>query len=138
VPESILTKPGPLTSGEFEAIKKHPIYSRDILKPISLFQEALPFIYHHHEKWDGTGYPDGIAGEAIPDGARIIALCDAFDAMALDRPYRKGLSRSKIIQIIREEKGKHLDPNLVDLFLGHLSEIVEDPANEQQLVACPA
>src|SRR5262249_58843793 len=89
VPESILNKPGKLTETEWEIMKTHPEVGERILSPIQSLQAVLPIVRHHHERWDGTGYPDALAGRAVPLGARIVAVCDAYRAMTEDRPYRK-------------------------------------------------
>jgi putative two-component system response regulator len=120
VPENILHKPGPLTPEEFLQIKKHPGYSTEIVRPLTEFQPCLPYILHHHERLDGSGYPDGLAGDAIPLGARIIATCDAFDAMASDRPYRPALPRPVILTNLLVARGKQLDGHLVEVFLKNL------------------
>jgi putative two-component system response regulator len=120
VPEAVLHKPGPLTEQEFLQIKKHPRYSAEIVQPLTDFRGCLPYILHHHERMDGTGYPDGLAGEEIPLGARIIAVCDAFDAMASDRPYRPALGRPVILTNLLAARGKQLDGRLVEVFLKNL------------------
>jgi putative two-component system response regulator len=117
VPEAILHKPGPLTREEFEHIKKHPVYSAEIIRPLKAFVPCIAHVYHHHERLDGTGYPDGLKGNEIPLGARIIAVCDAHDAMASDRPYRPALSPEEIRRNLISARGTHLEGDLVDLFL---------------------
>jgi putative nucleotidyltransferase with HDIG domain len=93
VPESILLKAGPLTDEQWEVMRSHPEVGERILAPMQSLEDVLPIVRSSHERWDGTGYPDGLAGEAIPLGARIVAVCDAYRAMVEDRPYRKALSR---------------------------------------------
>ena len=95
VPEAILNKPGPLDEAEWAIMKTHPEVGEHILRPIQTLQPILPIVRHHHERWDGKGYPDGLEGQAIPLGARIISACDAYRAMTEDRPYRKALSESE-------------------------------------------
>src|SRR5262249_56916596 len=123
--EGILNKPGPLTADEMAQMKKHPVYSRDILRSVTFLKDMLPDVYHHHERYDGTGYPDGLVGEAIPIGARVITLCDSYDAMASDRAYRSARSEEEILGVLRRMSGSQFDPALVDLFLEHFSEIKE-------------
>ena len=117
VSEAILKKPGPLTQGEFAEMKRHVIIGEEICHPLRTLRGALPIIRHHHERWDGHGYPDGLAGEAIPLLARIVTVADVFDALTSDRPYRAALSRTQAIEIIKQEAGAHLDPHIVALFL---------------------
>ena len=117
VPVTILDKPGKLTDEEFEVIKNHPPLGARILEPIKSFSEIIPFVVQHHERFDGQGYPDGIAGESISLGARILAIADAYDAMISDRPYRKGLPFNRIVSIIKEVSGAQFDPKVVQAFL---------------------
>ncbi len=117
VPGRVLNKPGKLTDEEYDMVKKHPILGEEILKPISLFKEVAKWVRWHHERWDGKGYPDGIKGEEIPLGVRILSLADSFDAMVSDRPYRSALPLEKAIWEIEENKGKQFDPVLADLFV---------------------
>jgi len=121
--EEILNKPGPLTPEETAQMKRHPAYSRDILRPVAFLRDALPDVYHHHERYDGAGYPSGLRGEDIPLGARIISLCDAYDAMASDRAYRSAMSEEEILSILRRMRGSQFDPALVDFFLQNFPEI---------------
>lgn len=117
IPDEILKKPEKLTKEEYEIIKKHVLYAKEILEPISEMKDIIPAIYYHHERYDGKGYPEGKKGEEIPLLARIISIVDAFDAMASDRPYRKALSAKKIRREFLKNKGKQFDPYLVDEFL---------------------
>ena len=91
IPESIVRSPKPLTDAEFKIIQKHPLKGVEILQPIAFIKDHMYLIRNHHERWDGKGYPDGLAGDAIPLGAQIVAIADAFDAMTSSRPYRKGM-----------------------------------------------
>ena len=118
VPEAILDKPGPLSSEEFDIIKSHPEKGYTILKDVPDFDVIRQITRHHHEKWDGTGYPMGLAGKEIPLTARIITIADVFDAITEDRPYRKGFSIKETTDFLKEERGKLFDPELLDLFLG--------------------
>lgn len=117
VPEAILGKPGPLTAEEFATLQLHPVTGAEICAPLRSARAILPAIRHHHERWDGQGYPDGLRGAAIPLDARIIAIVDAFDAMTSDRPYRQGMPIEKAIAIMRANAGPQWDPGLLTLFL---------------------
>ncbi|MCK4259336.1 MAG: HD-GYP domain-containing protein [Halanaerobiales bacterium] len=120
VAHNILNKPGKLTSQEFKIIKQHPVVADDVLKSIKELNYIRNIIRHHHERFDGTGYPDQLAGEDIPFEARIISVADAFDAMTSDRPYRKALKFKDAIDIMIEEKGKQFDSDIVDSLLKYL------------------
>ncbi|MEN9562873.1 MAG: hypothetical protein RIR73_1117, partial [Chloroflexota bacterium] len=96
----------------------HPVYAYEMLNPIKFLHPALDIPYCHHEKWDGTGYPQGLSREDIPLAARIFAVVDVWDALVSDRPYRKGLKPAEVKEKIREDAGKHFDPQVVDAFLG--------------------
>ncbi|MDD5438948.1 MAG: HD-GYP domain-containing protein, partial [Candidatus Omnitrophica bacterium] len=117
ISEDILTKPGKLTDEEFAKIKAHPQIGADIIRPIQFMHDIIPFILHHHERWDGTGYPSGLEGREIPLGARIIAVADSFQALISDRPYRKAYPEDEAIGMIGEEAGKQFDPAMVKIFL---------------------
>lgn len=123
--EDILNKKGPLTDEEFEIIKKHPQMSADILAPVPFLQPSLKGVLHHHERWDGCGYPHGLAGEQIPLMARIISVVDAFDAMTGDRSYRGALTAEQALQRIRRGSGQQFDPRIASLFDQHKDEILE-------------
>ena len=120
VPDSILLKEGSLTDEEWLEMRKHPMLALDMLQPIAYLREALDIPVCHHEKWDGSGYPRGLKGEQIPLMARVFAIVDVWDALTNDRPYRKGWSKAKTIKYIREQSGKHFDPNIVDIFLNQI------------------
>ena len=117
VPESILTKPGPLSEDEWTILRRHPEIGERICRPLILSREFVPIIRHHHERWDGAGYPDALRGEAIPIGARMVGLADAFDAMTHDRPYRAAMPLEAAIDEIRRGAGRQFDPGLSPLFL---------------------
>jgi len=117
IPDGVLNKPGKLTNEEFNQIKEHPSIGVDILKTIEFLDKALPIILHHHEKFNGTGYPSGISGEAIPIESRIICVADSYDAMTSDRPYRKGLLHSVAVNELIKFKGIQFDSKIVDAFL---------------------
>ena len=120
IPESILLKTGKLTKDEFEVIKIHPSLSENALSNFSWLDDLRPIVRHHHEKWDGSGYPDGIEGESIPIESRIISVADAYDAMTSDRIYRKAMSDRKAKQELLKEAGIQFDPYVVRMFLSYL------------------
>jgi HD-GYP domain-containing protein (c-di-GMP phosphodiesterase class II) len=113
VPDAILFKPGPLTPEERALVVKHPEIGSEILRHIDFLDEAKVVVRHHHERWDGAGYPDGLAGEAIPVQARIFAVADTLDAITTDRPYRTASSWSDARQVIRAAAGTQFDPAIV-------------------------
>jgi putative nucleotidyltransferase with HDIG domain len=117
VPEYILNKPGALTPAEFEKMKLHASVGADILSAIDFPYPVVPIVRHHHESWDGTGYPDGLSGSDIPMGARILSVVDCFDALTSDRPYRPRLSDAEAIEILMERRGRMYDPLVVDAFI---------------------
>jgi diguanylate cyclase (GGDEF)-like protein len=117
ISEQILQKPSKLTSKEFKEIKKHPLIGVDIIRPIHLLHDIVPLIMYHHERWDGKGYPEGLSGEDIPVGARIIALADTYQALISNRPYRKAYGRKEAKEIIQRLSGTQFDPVLVNVFL---------------------
>ena len=117
VPDNILLKPGKLDEMEFQKIKEHPEIGVNILKKIDFLKDSLPTIRHHHERYEGNGYPDGISGTDIPIESRIISVADTYDAMTSDRPYRKGLSYETAISEIIRFKGLQFDPDVVEAFL---------------------
>jgi putative nucleotidyltransferase with HDIG domain len=117
VPDAVLHKPGPLSDGEWELMKRHPFLAYEMISPIHYLRRAVDIPYCHHEKWDGTGYPRGLTGEQIPVAARLFAVVDMWDAITSDRPYRPAWSRERALAYIREQSGKHLDPEVVLAFL---------------------
>jgi HD-GYP domain-containing protein (c-di-GMP phosphodiesterase class II) len=116
--EDILNKPGKLTDEEFFIMSQHPVYGARIMEPVEEFKEILPYVYHHHERYDKKGYPDGLGGEEIPLASRILAVADSFDAMTSDRPYRNAMSLEKAVDEIKRSKGTQFDPQITELFLG--------------------
>ena len=114
VPEQILSKPGRLTPEEFEKMKIHPVVGAEILDRVHFPYPVVPIVRSHHEKWDGSGYPDGLRGEAIPIGARILAAVDCFDALTSDRPYRRAVSPEDAMEHLKSESGRAYDPRVVD------------------------
>lgn len=117
IPDAILTKPGRLNQTEFELMKKHPELSEEILKGFEPFNEIARYARHHHERYDGRGYPDNLKGEEIPLPSRIILIADTFDAMTSTRSYRKGLSYEIAFSELREFSGTQFDPKLVEPFI---------------------
>lgn len=117
ISEEILNKPGRLTDEEFAAIKSHPELGAHIIDDVPFLKALHPLVLHHHEFFDGRGYPQAISGNQIPFGARILAVADAFEAMTSDRPYRKSMSIERGMEILQEERGKQFDPAVVDAFL---------------------
>lgn len=122
IPDNILLKPGPLTDDEWTIMRKHPQYAHDLIAPIDYLKPALDIPLYHHERWDGSGYPFGLKGKDIPLIARIFAVIDIWDALCSDRPYRKAWPKQKALAYLREQAGKQLDPNLVDIFIEKLLE----------------
>lgn len=117
VPDNILNKPGPLTDEEWVEMRKHPIYGAQMLADKDFLYDAARIVEAHHERYDGNGYPRGLAGTAIPIEARIIAVVDAYDAMVSDRPYRKALSKATALAELKKNAGSQFDPLVVDAFL---------------------
>jgi uncharacterized domain HDIG len=117
IPEAILNKPGRLTDEEYAVIKSHPSIGANIIKDIDALKGISDVIKHHHERYDGKGYPDGMGGDRIQLDAYIISLADAYDAMCSDRPYRKAMTREQAVDIIKQERGKQFNPKVVDVFL---------------------
>ena len=117
VREAILLKPGPLTAEERREVERHSVLGEEICRPLRSAAVLLGVIRHHHERIDGTGYPDGLVGEAIPVAARILAIVDAFDAMTSDRPYRQAMSVDLAIGVLRDGAGKQWDAKMVEVFI---------------------
>jgi putative nucleotidyltransferase with HDIG domain len=130
VPEYILLKPGQLTPEEFEKIKKHPEIGAAILDPVPFPWPVLPVVRSHHEKWDGTGYPEGLAGEQIPFTARILAVADVYDALTSSRSYRSAWSHEKALEVIQQGSGSHFDPRVAEAFLLVIDGVVREMAEE--------
>ena len=122
IPDSILKKPGRLNEAEWKIMREHPVYSYKWLSSIESLRPALDIPYCHHEKWDGTGYPRGLKGEEIPFAARLFAVVDVWDALISDRPYRQALPTEEARDYIKEQSGKHFDPQVVQLFLKLISQ----------------
>lgn len=130
VPESILWKPAKLTPEETAIMAEHPVKSAQIIGDLPSLQKAKRFVMHHHEFMDGSGYPDKLAGDAIPLGARIILVADAYDAMTSDRPYRKAIGHERAIQELKKCAGRQFDPKIVEVLVGVLGEGAEPNPHE--------
>src|SRR5215467_6120421 len=128
VPEHILNKPGKLTAAEFEKMKLHATVGAEILSAIDFPYPVVPIVRHHHENWDGTGYPDGLRATDIPIGARILSVVDCFDALTSDRPYRPRLSDDEALAVLVQRRGNMYDPLIVDTFVQVYKELAPDPA----------
>jgi putative two-component system response regulator len=123
VPEAILNKPGPLTDEEWVIMRKHPEIGDKICRPLHSLRDVLPLIRSHHERPDGSGYPDGLKGDEIPLEAEIVCLADIYDALATTRSYKRAFTREKCIAILREEAAvNRLNPKVVEAFVGYLNE----------------
>ncbi len=117
IPDGILLKPGPLTREEWVIMRRHPEIGKRLIEKIPFLRGAVPIVYCHHERWDGSGYPQGLQGEEIPLGARIFSVVDAFDAMTFDRPYSKAIPFEAALAEIKRCAGTHFDPAVVESFL---------------------
>jgi cyclic di-GMP phosphodiesterase len=137
IPDGILLKPGPLGPEEWKIMRTHPDLGRQLVERIPFLRGAVPIVYHHHERWDGTGYPVGLSGAAIPLGARIFAVADAFDAMTCDRPYSVAISFEAARREIERSSGTHFDPAVVDTFLKIPLALLESIRNESGNTAQP-
>jgi HD-GYP domain-containing protein (c-di-GMP phosphodiesterase class II) len=124
-----LKKPGALSSQERLELEQHPAIGADIVSRLEAYRQSIDTIRHHHERWDGTGYPDGLKGERIPLGSRIIAVADAFDAMTSDRVYRAALSIDVAIAELRKGRGTQFDPQIVDVFETAIANQVGPPSS---------
>ncbi|MGE5442930.1 MAG: HD-GYP domain-containing protein [Bacteroidota bacterium] len=133
VPDSILNKPGRLTAEEYERMKLHAPAGAAILAPICFPYPVVPIVRHHHESWDGTGYPDKLRAEAIPLGARIMAVVDCYDALTSDRPYRAAMDRDAALAILRDRRGTMYDPQVVDAFFAIHAELMTVPMEIPEL-----
>ncbi|MBI3031833.1 MAG: response regulator [Candidatus Rokubacteria bacterium] len=132
IPDAILLKPGPLTPEEWIVMRTHPEVGRRLIERIPFLRGAVPIVYHHHERWDGSGYPLGLRGDAIPLGARIFAVADALDAMTYDRPYSKAVSYEAACREIEGCAGTHFDPIVVRTFLS-IPEAIFDEIRRRSL-----
>jgi diguanylate cyclase (GGDEF)-like protein/putative nucleotidyltransferase with HDIG domain len=121
VPAHIINKPGRLTSAEFDKMKIHTTVGAQLLSRVNFPYPVMPIVRHHHERWDGQGYPDGLKGQQIPLTARVISVVDCFDSIREDRPFRRGMSRDEAIAFLRRGSGNHFDPTIIDLFIDNLA-----------------
>jgi putative nucleotidyltransferase with HDIG domain len=136
VDDQVLHKPGALTPEEFEQVKRHPQLGYDILCGMRQLERILPIVLHHHEAWDGSGYPHGLKGDQTPLLARVAAVADAYDAMASDRPYRRGMPDEKLDAIFREGSGRQWDPQIVNAFFS-VRDRVREAARDAAMEAVP-
>ena len=132
IPDRILMKPGPLTENEFEEMKLHTVFGREAIEKANVeisdrlfMTTALAIVYSHHERWDGTGYPEAISGEAIPVEARFMALADVYDALTTERVYKKAFTHEFAVKVIRDGAGTQFDPRVVSAFLESEKEFLE-------------
>jgi putative two-component system response regulator len=132
VRDEILTKPGPLTRAEWADMRLHPLIGERICEPLAVARAFGPIIRNHHERWDGRGYPDGLRGEVIPIGARVVGIVDAFDAMVHSRPYRAARSAEQALAELRRGSGKQFDPALVPVFVRLIHDGADEPAPAPQ------
>ena len=125
IPDVVLLKPGKHTPEEWEIMKQHTTIGAKILRgsPSKLLQSGEVIALTHQEKWDGSGYPNGLTGEDIPLWGRISAVADVFDALTSERPYKKAFSNEKALNIMKEGRGKHFEPQLIDMFMDNLDEV---------------
>jgi putative nucleotidyltransferase with HDIG domain len=135
VADHILMKPGPLSVAEWEQMRRHPAYGYSIVGRDGFLRQVAEIVYCHHERYDGKGYPRGLAGDEIPLGARIFAVADAYDAMTSDRPYRPALSHSQAIEEIQRNAGSQFDPRVVTAMLEWAKE--SSPSGRHHFIALP-
>jgi HD-GYP domain-containing protein (c-di-GMP phosphodiesterase class II) len=122
VSDSILNKPGDLSPQEWDIVKLHPVIGDEIISPLGFMSEARYIVKHHHERLDGSGYPDALSGNQITNGLKVVSLCDAYDTMTSPRPWRQALSREDAIAKLQEEKGAKFDPEITDTFINMMKE----------------
>jgi len=121
IPNSLLSKPGKLSGEEFSELKRHPEYGAKVLESSQELKEIVTIVRYHHERWDGSGYPEGLSGKRIPEESRILAIADAFDAMTSNRPYRESLSWEYAINEIKTYAGKQFDPEIAMIFIDFIN-----------------
>ena len=131
VPERILRKPGPLTDEEWNVMRRHPLTGAQIVAPLEFFADGALVVRHHHERHDGSGYPDGLAGDAIPVGSRIVAIADVYDALTSNRPYRAALTGCQARERLTAEADRTLDGRLVAIFLDTVLHEPPDPSSRR-------
>ena len=125
VPDSVLRKPGPLDEDEWELMRQHPAWAHEMISSVGFLRPALDILYCHHERWDGRGYPRGLAGESIPMAARVFTVVDVWDALRSDRPYSEAWEDERVLAYLREQAGGHFDPTVVEAFLAMLEESLQ-------------
>jgi HD-GYP domain-containing protein (c-di-GMP phosphodiesterase class II) len=130
VPDRLLQKPGPLTRDEYEQVKQHAVIGADLLSAVGI-PGLASIVRHHHENWDGSGYPDGLRGEDIPLGARVLSIVDCYDALTSDRPYRRALPHAVAVTMIQERRGTMYDPVIADAFLRIVRGLQPAPAKDR-------
>ncbi|MEI7685410.1 MAG: HD domain-containing phosphohydrolase [Planctomycetota bacterium] len=135
IDDAILRKPGKLTREEFEIMKSHTTKGAKILEQVGDLADVIPIVRSHHERWDGLGYPDGLAGENIPRLARIVGVCDAFDAMTSDRPYRQGMPAEAAFAEVEKQRGKQFDPEIAEVFLKMKQRILQEMQSDTRKVS---
>jgi HD-GYP domain-containing protein (c-di-GMP phosphodiesterase class II) len=135
IPDAVLNKPGPLTAEERALMEQHPVLGANLLRRYPDFARGVALVRHHHESWDGRGYPDGLKTTEIPFGARVMAVADSYDAMTSDRPYRRGMPVHTAAQILREGRGRQWDAQVVDAFLRTIADQLAHAERPVQLVA---
>jgi putative nucleotidyltransferase with HDIG domain len=137
IPDRLLHKPGPLTAAEYAQVQQHATIGADILAPLPFAGPLAAIVRHHHENWDGSGYPHGLRGEAIPLGARVLAIVDCFDALTSDRPYRRSLPHDRAVAMIVERRGTMYEPAIADAFLRIVDALCQAPDRERSGGASP-
>jgi len=137
VPDSILLKPGPLTDDEWEIMKRHPVISAELIEGLEIYAQVADAVRHEHERWDGSGYPDGLRGEAIPLISRVIAAADIHNALSTDRPYRSAFTREETLEMIRQMRGADVDPTVADALLRVIGESAASPVEDPSPVGEP-
>lgn len=137
IPDVILLKPGTFDEEEWEAMKRHPVISAELIEGLEIYAPVARAVRHEHERWDGSGYPDGLKGDEIPLFSRLIAAADIYDALLTDRPYRRAFSREKTIEMIRDMRGTELDPEVVDVLMRVITTLPQE-APSSQAAADPA
>jgi len=130
IPDTILFKQGKLSEEEWIVMRKHPIYARDLIQPYPFLHRAIDIPYYHHEKWDGTGYPEGLKGREIPLAARIFAIVDVWDALRSDRCYRAAWSDEAVIRYLKDNSGIHFDPEILTIFIDMIAQNENSPEGE--------
>jgi len=137
VPDSILLKPGPLTDEEWGIMKRHPAISAELIEGIEIYARVADAVRHEHERWDGSGYPDGLRGEEIPLISRVIAAADIYDALSTDRPYRGAFTYEETVEMIRQMRGADIDPAVADALLRVIGEPAAAPLGKRSPVGEP-